>query len=96
LQKQLVEKDPNYTAIQQAEYQKVLQLVKNDALRNCEKLGINIPPLVKENIKKATTLEMVIRERNNLIQNKLAKNGEELKMIAQQKSKLIQSQNQER
>jgi len=73
LQKQLAEKDCNYTAIQQAEYQKILKLVKNNIWKNCAELGINIPPSVKENIKKATTLEAVMRERNKLIQSKLMK-----------------------
>jgi len=30
LEKQLTEKNPDYTAIQQAEYQKILKLMKND------------------------------------------------------------------
>ena len=96
MQKQLAEKDPNYTAIQQAEYQKILQLVKNNTLQNCKKLGINIPFLTKENIKKAATLEAVMKERNNLIQNRLAKHDEELKMMIRQKEKLSRTQNQER
>lgn len=59
--------------------------MKNDTLENCKELGINIPFLSKENIKKATTLETVMRERNDLIQDKLAKNGQELAMISRQK-----------
>jgi len=51
---------------------------------------------VKENIEKATTLEAVLRERNKLVQNKLTKNGKELKMITQQKDQLIKKQNHER
>jgi len=37
LQKQLAEKDPDYNAIQQAEYQKILKLVKDDTFQNCKK-----------------------------------------------------------
>ncbi|CAJ0824578.1 6709_t:CDS:10 [Entrophospora sp. SA101] len=83
LQKQLAEKDPNYTAIQQAEYQKIL----------CRKLGINVSLSTQEKIKKATTLEMIMQMRSNLIQDKLAKNGQELALITRQKE---QEQIQER
>jgi chromosome segregation ATPase len=96
LQKQLGEKDPDYTSIQQVEYQKILKLMKNDTWQSCKKLGINIPLAIKENIEKATTLEAVWRERNKLVQGKLTKNGEELKMITQQKDQLIKKQNHER
>ena len=61
------EKDPDFSAIQQAEYQKILQLVKNDTYRSCAKLGIIIPRPVKENINRATTIERVLTERNSLI-----------------------------
>lgn len=90
LKKQLAKKDPNYQNIQQAEYQKLLQLVKKDTLQNCEKLGIVVPRLIQENIEKATTLEMVMREKNKLIRGRFAKSEEELKSLTYQKSQLVQ------
>jgi hypothetical protein len=94
LQPQLADQVKN--SIQQAEYQKILQLIKNDTYQSCSQLKIIIPQLVKENIKKATTIERVLTERNSLIAGQLSQSGAELKMIAQQKENLTQSQNQER
>ncbi|CAG8633372.1 14219_t:CDS:10 [Gigaspora margarita] len=96
LKKQLAEKDPDYNAIQQAEYRKILQLVKNDTYHSCEKLGIVIPQPVKENINQATTIERVLAERNSLLQGKLTHNDTKLKMITRNQEKLIHEQEQER
>jgi hypothetical protein len=93
LQKQLAEKDPNYTAIQQAEYQKLLHLVKTDTLHSCEKLGISLSCPTKEKIKKTTTLQEVMQVRNKLIQNQFNKNHEEL---TQEKANLTHTYHQER
>ena len=93
LKKQLAEKDPDYNAIQQAEYQKILKLVKNDTLQNCKKLGIILTPSIQAKIKQAATLDLVMKERNKLLQNQFSKNQAEL---TQQKSQLTHARHQER
>ena len=93
LKKQLAEKDPDYSAIQQAEYQKILKLVKNDTFQNCKKLGIVLTPSVQAKINQATTLDLVMKERNKLVQNQFSKNQAEL---IQQKSQLTRAHHQER
>src|SRR6185369_10896916 len=93
LKKQLVKKDPDYQALQQAEYQNLLQLVKEDTLQNCQKLGIALTPSTQQTIKQATTLQAVMQERNKLIQNQLSQNHQAL---TQQKTTLLHSHQQER
>ncbi|CAG8657239.1 6155_t:CDS:2 [Paraglomus occultum] len=93
LKKQLAEKDPDYNAIQQAEYQKILKLVKNDTFQNCKKLGIALAPSTQAKISQATTLDLVMKERNKLIQSQFSKNQAEL---TQQKSQLTHARHQER
>src|SRR6185295_5618978 len=61
LKKQLAEKDPDYNAIQQAEYQKILKLVKDDTFQNCKKLGIVLTSSSQEKIKQAATLDLVMK-----------------------------------
>ncbi|CAG8684549.1 2028_t:CDS:1, partial [Ambispora gerdemannii] len=86
LKKQLKGENLDYTAIQQAEYQKILQLVKNDTWKTCQKLNISVSHSVKKLVQKATTLETVITERNKLIAAKLAEQGQ---IITGQKGQLI-------
>lgn len=63
--------NPNWNAIQQKEYQKILKLVKGDTFATCEKLGIKVPKNIQVKIEKANTLEEVLQERNNLIKARL-------------------------